>query len=155
MKCSRRGAKKKGVWREGQRETWTGFKVPRRNEQLEVKSALGGVWLCVHVLSVYRCLFTCLLITNMPEDLHKRHLQKISICHLTVSTYWNEIVPQSKTLRLFSFLKPMYLLNVRNPYSNLDHGFGLATWLSPCSMHELWWKLNKCRTFTKCQSKLN
>lgn len=33
------------------------------------------LWLCVHV-SVYCCLFTCLLKTNMPEDLHKHHLQK-------------------------------------------------------------------------------
>lgn len=29
--------------REGHGETRTGFKVPRRNEQLEEKSALGGV----------------------------------------------------------------------------------------------------------------
>lgn len=43
--------------REGHGETRTGFKVPRRNEQLEEKSALGGVCLfgteavraCAHV----------------------------------------------------------------------------------------------------------
>lgn len=33
----------KGVWKEGHRETRTGFKVARRNEQLEDESAQGGV----------------------------------------------------------------------------------------------------------------
>ncbi len=53
-----------GVWREGHRETWTGFKVPRRNEQLEEKSAQGGVcvWcVCIHLYTdAYSYLVACL-----------------------------------------------------------------------------------------------
>lgn len=37
--------RERGSGREGHGETWAGFKVPRRNEQLEEKSALGGVCL--------------------------------------------------------------------------------------------------------------
>lgn len=159
MKCSRRGAKKKGFWREGQRETWTGFKVPRRSEQLEVKSALGGVRVSCDCACT--CLYTAAYLLACLKQTCRRTCINITCknkhlpMQLTVSTLWNEIIPQTKTLKLFSFLKitGMHLLNVRNPYSNLDNGYDLVIWLSPCSMHELWWKLDKCRTFTTRKSK--
>lgn len=44
--------RKEGLWREGHRETRTGFKVARRNEQLEEKSARGGVCVCVCLVNV-------------------------------------------------------------------------------------------------------
>lgn len=50
MKCNRRGEKEKKIkWGFGgrDRETRIGFKVPRRNEQLEEKSAPGSVYVCV------------------------------------------------------------------------------------------------------------
>lgn len=44
---------------------------------------------------------------------------------LTVSTSWNEIIPQTKTSKLFSSLKTtgMHLLNA---YSELDNDYGLV-----------------------------
>lgn len=140
----------------GTGETWTGFKVPRRSEQLEVKSALGGV--CVSCDFACMCLYTaayllaCLKQTCRRTCINITYKNKHLRMQLTVSTSWNEIIPQTKTSKLFSFLKTtgMHFLNA---YSNLDNDYGLVIWLRACSMHELWWKLDKCRTFTKAMPK--
>lgn len=63
MKCNRRGEKEKKIkWGFGgrDRETRIGFKVPRRNEQLEEKSAPGSVYVCVCLVS--ECMHTCICI---------------------------------------------------------------------------------------------
>lgn len=53
--------------------------MPRRNEQLEEKSVLGGVCVCVYILMhLYTdayLLFGCLFII-MPEDSGEDHLEK-------------------------------------------------------------------------------
>lgn len=55
VKCNRRGVKEKEGFRGRDTETWTGFKVPRRSEQLEERCTPG-------VRCVYVCIYRCICI---------------------------------------------------------------------------------------------